>query len=129
MVPRWGSILPIRENLHVNHFWDLRVEVVDSGIILLTFLLTLEEPFNLNPSFSWARCKLYGKRSIPKRNRKITMLSFMPLTGEEGTNADGGSVDSSVSSGDEVPVAHDSSPAPSPKRFLENVQGVTKVNS
>lgn len=57
------------------------------------------------------------------------MLSFMPLTGEEGTNADGGSVDSSVSSGDEVPVAHDSSPAPSPKRFLENVQGVTKVNS
>ena len=106
---------------------SLRVEVVDSGIILLTFLLTLEEPFNLNPSFSWARCKLYG--SIPKRNRKITMLSFMPLTGEEGTNADGGSVDSSVSSGDEVPVAHDSSPAPSPKRFLENVQGVTKVNS
>ena len=108
---------------------SLRVEVVDSGIILLTFLLTLEEPFNLNPSFSWARCKLYGKRSIPKMNRKITMLSFMPLTGEEGTNADGGSVDSSVSSGDEVPVAHDSSPAPSPKRFLENVQGVTKVNS
>ena len=57
------------------------------------------------------------------------MLSFMPLTGEEGINADGGSVDSSVSSGDDVPVAHDSSPAPSPKRFLENVQGVTKVNS
>ena len=105
---------------------SLRVEVVDSGIILLTLPLTLEEPFNLNPSFS---CKLYGKRSIPKRNRKITMLSFLPLTGEEGTNADGGSVDSSVSSGDEVPVAHDSSPAPSPKRFLENVQGVTKVNS
>ena len=35
---------------------SLRVEVVDSGIILLTLPLTLEEPFNLNPSFRAWNC-------------------------------------------------------------------------
>ena len=59
------------------------------------------------------------------------MHYFMPLTGVEGANAggDGGSVDSSMSSGDEVLGANDSSPAPSPKRLLANVQGVNKVNT
>ncbi|PFX34555.1 SAM and SH3 domain-containing protein 1-like [Stylophora pistillata] len=49
-------------------------------------------------------------------------------TGVEGANAggDGGSVDSSMSSGDEVLGTNDSSPAPSPKRLLANVQGVNK---
>ena len=35
---------------------SLRVEEVDSGIILLTLPLTLEEPFNLNPSFRAWNC-------------------------------------------------------------------------
>ena len=51
----------------------------------------------------------------------------MPITGEEVTNADGVSVDGSVSSGDEVLGANDSSPVPSPKRLLANIQGLSKV--
>ena len=45
------------------------------------------------------------------------------VTGEDGASADG-----SVSSGDEVLGANDSSPAPSPKRLLANIQGLNKVN-
>ncbi|KAJ7363403.1 Sterile alpha motif [Desmophyllum pertusum] len=42
-------------------------------------------------------------------------------TGEDGASADG-----SVSSGDEVLVTNDSSPVPSPKRLLANIQGLNK---
>lgn len=44
------------------------------------------------------------------------------LTIEDGASADG-----SVSSGDEVLGTNDSSPAPSPKRLLANIQDLNKV--
>lgn len=56
------------------------------------------------------------------------MFFFMLLIGEEGINVDGGSVDSSVSLGDEVLVVYDFFLVLFFKRFLENVQGVIKVN-
>lgn len=46
-------------------------------------------------------------------------------TGEDGVNADGASADGSMSSGDEV-LGTDSSPAPSPKRLLENIRDLNK---
>ena len=46
------------------------------------------------------------------------------VTGEDGASADG-----SVSSGDEVLATNnDSSPVPSPKRLLANIQSLNKVN-
>ena len=43
------------------------------------------------------------------------------------TIEDGASADGSVSSGDEVLGTNDSSPAPSPKRLLANIQDLNKV--
>ena len=54
-------------------------------------------------------------------------MNFLVLiAGEDVANADGASADGSVSSGDEG-LGTNSSPAPSPKRVLPNVQGLNKV--
>lgn len=62
------------------------------------------------------------KLSIANLFKVINFLFAYALIIEDGASADG-----SVSSGDEVLGVNDSSPAPSPKRLLANIQDLNKV--